>query len=401
MFGNVRKAPVAGITIAALALSALPLATLAQSAFVPSKATARQSAPIKTLAQSVPNAVARAKKLNRLASASTLSVYLCFKFADPQAAQDYTDAVNDPNSLLYGQWLTPQEIGERFGPDPAGYAAGLQYLKDKGLAVTDMPVHRMAIMVTGTAAQMEQAFGVQLNEYQEAAADAQARAVETADPTPIKFFAPATPVQLPAAIAAKVSAVVGLNNYARPVPHLRKRRDTILGGPFTPAQARAAYDLNPLYVTNNMKGQGRTVGISNFDGVDVTRNGPLFINANGLPTPAGGAVSNVSRVTVGTSTGTSGKAEGDLDLQMVLGMAPLANVIIYDSGNFDLYGVLSREFTDNLVDIVSGKLRLGAWRRLAGLHRPAQDDEHGGNHLPRRQRRQRQRRQHAVPLPRL
>ena len=360
MFPIVLKTPAAGRVLAALALGTLPLCpALAQS---PVKSSSKSSvgvpvaAPTKILARSVPDAVARAKKLNRLAPDARLSVYLCFHFADPQAAKDYADAVNDPNSLIYGQWLTPQEIGMRFGPNPEDYQAALQFIKDNGLAIIGTPIHGTAIRVSGTAAQMEKAFGVTLSEYQEAPADALKRSTETLNATPVKFFSPAQPIRLPAALAGKVSAVVGLNNYARPVPHLHKKRDTIVSGPFNMAQARAAYDLTPLY-NNNLRGQGRTVGVSNFVGVKLTPNGPSFISANGLPVPAAGALSNVSIVTVGTPN-TIENPEADLDFEMVLGMAPLANVIIYDNGpdsfgGNDLYGVLSQELSENKVDIVT------------------------------------------------
>ena len=347
MIVNTQRASFAGLTLAALALSALPLSVSAQAPLAASKAAALAPQALKT---SVLPVVARAKKLNRLAAQTEITAHLCFQFADPLGMKDYADAVNDPNSLIYGQWLAPQDIAQRFGPDPADYQAGLKFLKDSGLTVTFLPRHGLSITVKGTAAQMEKAFGVELNEYQEGPADAKIRAAAGADPAPLKFFAHETPLQLPAGLAAKVSGVVGMNNYARPTPLLKKRRDTIISGPFTAAQTRAAYDLNPIY-NSNMRGQGRTVGISNFVGVNLG-NGPIYISNNGLPTPPGGANSNVSVVAVGQRS-TGENAEGDLDFQMVLGMAPLASVIIYDNGTNDLYGVLNQEVSDNNADIIS------------------------------------------------
>ena len=229
-------------------------------------------------------------------------------------------------------------------------------MKDNGLTVTNMPAHGMAITVKGTAAQIEKAFGVTLNEYQESAQDAKARGAATGDATPIKFYAHDTPIQIPAPLAAKVSGVLGLDNYARPIPQLRKRRDNIVGGPFTAAQGRGAYDLNPIY-NANMRGQGRTIGISNFVGVNLG-NGPLYISRNALPTPPGGANSNISIVAV--NGGNSGEnAEADIDFQMVLGQAPLANIIIYDGGGDDLYDVLSQEVSDNRADIITESYGFG------------------------------------------
>src|SRR5206468_692654 len=72
------------------------------------------------------------------------------------------------------------------------------------------------------------------------------------------------------------------------------------------------------------------------------------------PTPPGGVGSNITVVTIsGGSGGGAPGAEGDLDIQMVLGMAPLCNFRIYDGGGSDLIGVLTAEVNDNLSDVIS------------------------------------------------
>jgi subtilase family serine protease len=57
-------------------------------------------------------------------------------------------------------------------------------------------------------------------------------------------------------------------------------------------------------------------------------------------------------VGTGTSTGTD-FGEGDLDYQMVLGAAPLADIYIYDGTGGNLAAVLSREVSDNICDVIS------------------------------------------------
>src|SRR6185436_14540125 len=101
------------------------------------------------------------------------------------------------------------------------------------------------------------------------------------------------------------------------------------------------------------QGQGRTVAISNWDGYRLS-NVPLYYSQYALPTPPGGVNSNVHVVTIsgGAGSGTPG-AEGDLDIQMVLGMAPLCEFYIYDGGASDLIGTLTREVNDNIADVVS------------------------------------------------
>ena len=62
--------------------------------------------------------------------------------------------------------------------------------------------------------------------------------------------------------------------------------------------------------------------------------------------------SNVSVVVCGAASGAGApEGEGDLDIQMVLGMAPLCNLRIYDGS--DLVTVLTKEADDNAADIVT------------------------------------------------
>jgi subtilase family serine protease len=82
----------------------------------------------------------------------------------------------------------------------------------------------------------------------------------------------------------------------------------------------------------------------------------MFVNHFSLPTPPGGAGSNVSVIPCnggGTGAGTA-NAEGDLDIQMEVGQAPLANIRVYDApANNDLMAVLNTEANDNACDVIS------------------------------------------------
>lgn len=132
----------------------------------------------------------------------------------------------------------------------------------------------------------------------------------------------------------------GLENSTKPVARA-----------LTPTQTRSIYKAAPLY-DGGCRGEGRTIGISNFDGFRLS-NLPLYYSRYGLPTPPGGVGSNVTVVTVGTgSQGETPVSEGDLDIQMVLGVAPLCNLIVYDGGN-SLVSVLTKEANDNVADIIT------------------------------------------------
>lgn len=352
-----------------LAPLTLPHAAAAQTAVKPAhqavvNAAARAAAEAQAVAapqfvaivDSVPFGVAHAAKLGPINANQPLSILVCFNYANPQAAQDYANAVSDPNSLLYRQWLTPQEIGQNFGPDPDDYTTMLAHLQAQGLKVEEMPVNRLTLRVSGTAAQVQQAFGVTMNQYREAAADARAR--RGADAVPYDFYAPSAPTMIPGSLAGKITSVEGLETYTRPIPRSKKVKR--LSSNFDAIQARTGYNLTPIYDTlnataTNKPGTGRTIGISNFDGVDVATNGPLFITRNALPFPAAGKASNITTTVVVVGNGTQGGGEGDLDFQAAVGQAPLASIIIYDTKYTaaNLISVLAKEVSDNKADVLT------------------------------------------------
>jgi subtilase family serine protease len=68
------------------------------------------------------------------------------------------------------------------------------------------------------------------------------------------------------------------------------------------------------------------------------------------------AGSNIAVIPCGGGGAGAGadNAEGDLDIQMELGMAPLADIRVYDSPpTYDLIAVLAAEVNDNACDVIS------------------------------------------------
>ena len=266
-----------------------------------------------------------------------MHVTVSMPFADAAAMEQYAESVSDPNSPNYRHFITPEQVGERFGISQERVQAISDYLQSQGLTVTLVAKNRLTVSCEGTLAQIETAFGTTIDQY-------------VIDPLISKgqpdggnanFIAPSTELNVPAHIANDIIDVSGLETYTKPEKRI-----------LTPTQTRTLYNEAPLYAAGT-QGQGRTIGISNWDGYRLT-NVPLYYTKYALPTPAGGVGSNVHEVKIsgGAGTGTAG-GEGDLDIQMVLGMAPLCEFYIYDGGASDLVGVLTREVNDNLCDVIS------------------------------------------------
>jgi hypothetical protein len=281
-------------------------------------------------------ALARAQDVGPAPAGDLLSVAVSLPFAQPEAAQAFVDDVSNPHSPRYRQFLSPAEVGARFGKPEPVVAALAQYLEQQGFEITLVAQNRLAILARCTVAEAQAAFHTTLRSY----ALAPQHEYE-----PASFIACSTPVELPAGLAAHVLDVSGVETYTRPRPMVSL---------LTPALTRGLYGLNTMF-TGGFTGTGRHVGISNFDGFRAN-DWLLYIAHFALPVPGGGAGSNITVVPCnggGIGAGPAG-GEGDLDIQMALGMAPLASIRIYDSDpNFNLISVLATEVNDNLCDTIS------------------------------------------------
>lgn len=248
----------------------------------------------------------------------------------PAELQAFCDSVSNPSSPNYHQYLTPEQVGEAFGASATDVNNVVAFLKAQGLKVTLVSPNHMAILVEGTVAQIQKAFSTKIAQYRGPSQEGKI----------FTFRANSTPLLVPANLSPVVINICGIDNYARP-----KRMTTL-----SPTLARGLYNTAPSYA-NNIRGQGRKIGISNWDGYRIT-NAATFISQWGLPIPAGGSTSNIHTVSIGANyNNQDGAGEADLDIQMEISAAPLADVYIYDSTN--LISTLTTEASNNVADIIS------------------------------------------------
>src|SRR5579862_541801 len=286
-----------------------------------------------TLSGTVVPGVAQSTVVGALPPNQTVYVTVSLKPRFPTELQAFVNDVNNPRSPNYRSWLTPAQVGEQFGAAPATVSAVVSYLKSKGLKINLQAPNNMAVVAQGTASQVQKAFYTTINNYR--GPDIKGNV--------ITFQANSTPLKVPSAWAANVQAVTGIETWDHPFP---LDTQTLI-----PPLTRGCYGLVNSYL-NGVNGQGRTVGISNWDGFRLS-NVPLYVQAFQLPVPQAGVGSNISVVKIqgGSGAGAPG-GEGDLDIQMELGTAPLANIIIYDGGG-DQTSVLTKEASDNTADVIS------------------------------------------------
>ena len=123
----------------------------------------------------------------------------------------------DPASPDYRRWLTPTEIGERFGATQADIDAISTWLISQGLHVESISNSRTSLRFGGSAADVGRAFGTELHWY--AGRNAKNRMAPDGEP------------RIPAALSNAVAGVVGLSEVRfEPQFHVGKTRTGNIDG---------------------------------------------------------------------------------------------------------------------------------------------------------------------------
>ena len=248
----------------------------------------------------------------------------------------YLHGLVTPGSSNYQHFLPPAEFGARFGLSDAQIAPILAWLKGAGLAVELMP-QRTSMAVSGTAAAVRKLLGIDLVDWQNAAGT--------------RYHVPVGVPVVPQRLGQDVDALLGLNTEpllrpaSRPTPLSAGAGDGLL-----PDTVAAAYEIKPLHDAG-LHGEGMTIAIVSFDKFtpsDVTRFDRDF-NIHGAP-----AV-DVVHLDGGAEDLGDGAGEVALDIQVIRGIAPQAQIISYEGPNTSdgFAPTLSRIVADGRAQIVS------------------------------------------------
>lgn len=195
------------------------------------------------------------------------------------------------------------------GADPASMAAVTAYAIEKGLSVEKQDPARRLVKVRGTVAQMEAAFGTQLNTFTGAKGAFRARSGS---------------LTLPQSVVGHVEAVLGLDTRPVAQPRLRAAKPHVIGG-HLPNQITSLYGF-----PKNKTGKGQCIAIIELGGGYRDSDNQLAFSAMGLKTP------KVVPISVsGGSNSPGGDADGEvaLDIQVAGAGAPDATLAVYFAPN--------------------------------------------------------------------
>jgi subtilase family serine protease len=273
------------------------------------------------------------------------------------ALQQFMKDVHTRGSASYHQWLTPEQFGERFGPNDSDIQQVSGWLSGMGFQVAGASRGKTLIEFSGTVGQVNKAFHTQIRKY---AVNGEVHHANATDP------------QIPEALAGIVRGVSSLNDFrprsnlhmvgpAHLDPATRKISPdfTMTGeaGPFyavAPEDFAIQYDLAPLYA-GGINGSGKTIGIINDSNIDVNLDNAYRSLFNVAANPA-------QVVLDGGDPGlTEDATEAYLDVEMAGAVAPGATVNLYIASwdtvatalNDPLILAARRAIEDNQADVLS------------------------------------------------
>ncbi|MDQ6807683.1 MAG: putative Ig domain-containing protein [Actinomycetota bacterium] len=322
-----------------------------------------------------PRLLPGATVVGALPTATRIGVTVALEPRDPAALAAYATAVSTAGSSVYRRYLSVAQFAARFGPSPTQIAAVEASLRGHGLTPGPVSANGLAIGISATAGRLAQAFSTSFE--------------RVAVPGGRTAFANTSAPALDASVAGDVQGVVGLDSLALPKPlglrtsaglgvrpsaaHAvgRAAPHVVTGGPqpcaaaqaaapkgggpgetaYTADQIASAYRYPSLYAAGDL-GAGQTVAIFELEGnfaSDITGFQACFGTSasvtyrsvdNGPPAPAAG----------------SDGIESELDIETVIGLAPRANIIVYQAPNNsdqNLLDVYTAMISENMAKVIS------------------------------------------------
>jgi subtilase family serine protease len=245
--------------------------------------------------------------------------------------------LQNPSSPHYHQWLTPSQYNARFAPDKALIQRITTELNAKGLQVTSVSAHR--IHVTGNVGAVERAFSTQM-----------AHATFSNGRTTLAATKPLTLTPTLAsmgAVVASFSSNVRMRSHAVRIPGTPLNRYSA-SGPYWFDDLKQAYEY-PSYQIYN--GKGVNIGILMEGGFNQKDMDAYFAHEK-LATP------KIYEVDIqgGAPYDPNNSTETHLDIQQAGGMAPKANIILFnlpDLADSSILDGLTTIVESNSVDVVN------------------------------------------------
>lgn len=212
-----------------------------------------------------------------------------------------------------------EEFAQQFGADPSDIEEVKKFARSHSLTVVQESPARRTVILAGTVAQFNGAFGVDLERFEHEGGSYRGRT---------------GPIHLPDELHGKVEGVFGLDDRQQAKPHFRSRLQgnvnwRATSNSFTPTQMASLYD----YPAGT--GQGECIGIIELGGGYRPADLKKYFAELGVPLPKVSAVSvdHAKNHPTGDSNGPDGEVM--LDIEVAGAIAPAAHIAVYFTPNTD------------------------------------------------------------------
>ncbi len=257
-----------------------------------------------------------AQSVGPVAADERLEVTLRLRPKQALASLAATGALDDVKPAER-RYLSREAYAESHGADPADVAKVAAFAKAHGLVVVEESLPRRSVVLSGTVAQINEAFTVSLEQFDHEGGSYRGRTGT---------------VSVPADLDGIVVGVFGLDNRPQAKPHFQRHGiDGTAGAlapkPFTPKQLAQIYGFPP-----GLDGAGQCIGLIELGG--GWRPGDLakYFTKLGLPVPTVKTIS-VDGGKNHPTTPDSADGEVMLDIEVAAALAPKARIAVYFAPN--------------------------------------------------------------------
>ena len=149
---------------------------------------------------SMPKWLHQARDMGTSASTQRMNFGLLLGIRDQAGATATLQAISDPASSSYGDWLTNAEFDARYAPAKSSVTAVRDWLRSEGFRVTKTLPSGMYVEASGSVAKVESTFGTSVHNYTYLGKDVHANNSQLS-----------LPANTPAAVTSAVTGVIGID----------------------------------------------------------------------------------------------------------------------------------------------------------------------------------------------
>jgi kumamolisin len=262
-------------------------------------------------------AIKGARSLGKADPSERLEVSILLRHGAADALGDRLKDLHRANGRH--QHMKREDFAQKFGADPADIQEVKKFAGAHGLTVVQESPARRTVVLAGTVAQFNQAFGVDLERIEHEGGSYRGRSGA---------------IKVPDELHDKVEGVFGLDDRQQARPHYRSRLQgnvhwRATSDSFSPPQ------MASLYSYPAGTGKGECIGIIELGGGYRPTDLKKYFAELGVPLPKVSAVSVDHGKNHATGDANGPDGEVMLDIEVAGAIAPAAHIAVYFAPNTD------------------------------------------------------------------